>query len=559
MANGDTPKTLEETGFEELSVAKIEETLKLRNAAEEELGAALEKKGGLFAWIFKPVMEFFKAQASSIWTNFTTMFVTTFPGVALMLDSWRVFATKEHFNAFLDGFVENGWLDETDANGLLALHAKAGPFGRMAQVMITVMLTGKIVGAFGDVIGATAQQKMNKTYTPAVPGPGDVLGVSFIAPELHEQVVEVLKRNGYSEDDIKLMFVSRYALHPPGDVAEMFLRGILNKEQAENRLRELGYTDERIGELEQSWKRIPTLPDVVRYLAKEAFEPDMQALFGLNDGFPEESIEWAAKQGLDEKWARAEWVSHWRDLGLAPILDAFHRGFIDWKYVERYMNLIEIPPGLREIVAKSAYSVYTRVDVRRMYQLGVMNEEQVYRAYLDLGYDPEKAQNLTKFTVIDVASEDQPITRKDVIDGFKAGDVTAAEAEKLLVQVGFKEDRAVYLVYRAQMDLDRAARTQQQGLIHDKFTGNLIDEAQARAALMAAKTPIAKANELLDQWRVQVFKDQKLPSKTDLDKMFKAKIIDERTYRVELSRLGYAVKYIDWYIDMAKQGIESAA
>jgi hypothetical protein len=48
-----------------------------RQIAEAELTDEIEKKGGLFAWIFKPVLGFFKAQFSAVWTMFWSLFTST--------------------------------------------------------------------------------------------------------------------------------------------------------------------------------------------------------------------------------------------------------------------------------------------------------------------------------------------------------------------------------------------------------------------------------------------------------------------------------------------------
>jgi len=60
---------------------------------------------------------------------------------------------------------------------------------------------------------------------------------------------------------------------------------------------------------------------------------------------------------------------------------------------------------------------------------------------------------------------------------------------------------------------------------------------------------------LMNAWTVQVIKATKLPSKTDLDKMLRASIINEKTYSVEMSRLGYSEQYKSWYLEMAKRGL----
>jgi hypothetical protein len=190
-----------------------------------------------------------------------------------------------------------------------------------------------------------------------------------------------------------------------------------------------------------------------------------------------------------------------------------------------------------------------------MYALGVMNEEQVFKAYKEMGYDPEKALNLAKFTVIDVASEDQPITRTDVLNGFRDGDLTAAEAEKLLVDIGFRPDRASYLVYREQRNKDKEARDAAQKLVQDRYINNLIGEAECRSALFGLGLSTTRVSELMNAWTIQVIKATKLPSKTDLDKMLRASIINEKTYSVEMSRLGYSEQYKAWYLEMAKRGL----
>jgi len=192
-----------------------------------------------------------------------------------------------------------------------------------------------------------------------------------------------------------------------------------------------------------------------------------------------------------------------------------------------------------------------------MYQLGVMNEDQVFKAYKEMGYDPEKAFNLTKFTIIDVASEDQPVTRTDILNGFKDGDLTTAEAEDMLEQIGYKRDRAEYLIYREQRAKEKEARDFQQKLIQDRFVSGIVDEAGTRNALFAIGLTAARVSELMGEWGIAILKAVKLPSKTDLDKMFRAQIITEKTYVAEMARLGYSEQYRNWYLDMIKRGIES--
>jgi len=396
-----------------------------------------------------------------------------------------------------------------------------------------------------------------------VPSPGEVSRVSFIAPELHDRVVEAMKRSGLSQSDIELLFISQYALYPLEMAFEMYRRGVLTEAQLDNRLSELGFTAERRRELKTLAVRLPSLQDIIRYLGKEAFEPDMIKLFGLMEDYPKMAEEWAAKQGLDKQWVQAEWVSHWRDLGIEFMLSAVHRDLtlsdgtkVDFNFLDRYMSLIEIPPKLREIVFRTAYNPYTRVDVRRMYALGVLDEAAVFRAYKDLGYDEEHAKNLTTYTILDVEKEQKGLTRQDIESGLKEGDLTSYEATQFLIQIGYKEEFAQYLVYRAELARQRADRQTKIDYIKEHFVGNLIGESEARTALLSIGITVAKVNDYIDQWRVIILKNAKLPSKTDLDKMLRGGIINQDTYVQEMVKLGYNLTYIELYLKLIMKGIE---
>ena len=49
----------------------------------------------------------------------------------------------------------------------------------------------------------------------------------------------------------------------------------------------------------------------------------------------------------------------------------------------------------------------------------------------------------------------------------------------------------------------------------------------------------------------------KLPSKTDLDKFLKAKIIDADQYKTEMYRLGYSFQYTMWYLEVNQGAIKA--
>ncbi|GAH24689.1 unnamed protein product, partial [marine sediment metagenome] len=79
---------------------------------------------------------------------------------------------------------------------------------------------------------------------------------------------------------------------------------------------------------------------------------------------------------------------------------------------------------------------YTRVDVRRMYKTGTLDRAAVKTSYLDLGYDEEKAENMTKFAIAEGVSAEKELTKADILDGYKRTLFNEAEAFTMLLDLG---------------------------------------------------------------------------------------------------------------------------
>jgi len=531
---------------------------------KETLNEQAGKELGFLGTIVGAMGQFFDAAFSRVWSGFLSLFSFILIPLERFFtgESWRM--SPSDLVDMLDGLVGQGFLDPDDVEALSSLASRAGRAGPIITTLVGLQVWTKVFGAFSDVIGATAIQRMNYKYSPTVPNPESIARTSFIAPELHDKVVNAMKRAGLSEDDIKLMFVSMYAMESPNEIMQLFWRGELSKDQAINRMSELGYTPTRTAELMQLWERIPTLGDVVRYLGKEAFEPAMIKRFGLLEDYPQaEAEKWAAKQGLAPEWAEKEWIAHWRDIGVSPVIEGLHRGTevtgygtVDDAYVDAYLRLIEIPGPIREIIRKTSYNPYTRVDARRMHDMGVLSDDDLVGVYEAQGYDTEHAANMALFTMRYNTREGKTFTRADVEKGYEDGDLTFDEAGELLVQAGYTVDYAAFILRRVDTEKERAKRLDATEIIKAKYLSHLVNEPDTRRQLLTIGFNNTRASELIDRWTAQQIVNAKLPSKTDLDKMIKHGIIDEREYVKEMTKLGYAERYIEWFLSLAKSGTE---
>jgi hypothetical protein len=108
-----------------------------------------------------------------------------------------------------------------------------------------------------------------------------------------------------------------------------------------------------------------------------------------------------------------------------------------------------------------AYVPLTRVDIRRMYALGIINEKEVNKAYQDIGYNTENAARLTAFTVkiteqaktrAEIAKTKATIEKGNIwttaqtLSFLKKGLITPDRANQELIALGYNTERInVYL------------------------------------------------------------------------------------------------------------------
>jgi len=398
----------------------------------------------------------------------------------------------------------------------------------------------------GPGLGKVSQTMFSK-YRPVAANPQGVMGARALDPTIDAKIWDVLARNGYSNSDIELMFAATYQRIPLNLLRDIYYRQGMSVEWLNHRLEELGFTPERREELKPTFPTIPGIQDLVMMQAKEAFEPELISKYGLGAEEPTDIYEWTRKLGLSDEWTQKYWSSHWEHASYGQVMEMLHRGYIDEASVYDWYKLVEIPPYWRDLLTKIAYSPYTRVDVRRMHAAGVIGDEQLVQSMKDIGYDQEHAEKMAEFYKKYNQGAEKELSRTDIEKAFEDGDLTYTLAVQVLVSIGYDESIADFYLSRIELEKERSKRLERIDLTKEKFLSNLITESGARNLLVSYGVEISRINELLDRWIVQVIKNTKMPSKTDLDKFVRAEVITEDGYRIEMSKLGYSEYYINLY------------
>ncbi|KKK76100.1 hypothetical protein LCGC14_2867100, partial [marine sediment metagenome] len=342
-----------------------------------------------------------------------------------------------------------------------------------------------------------------------------------------------------------------YRVYEEFQVQQLWLRKEINDAKMYERMRELGYTDTRIGELVKLWTIIPQVQDILTMVAHEAFEPDAVQQMGLEDEFPAEQAEWLTKQGLSPFWQMKYWAAHWDQPSIQMGFEMLHRGVIDRATLDMLFRTVELPPYWREKLVQIAYQPYTRVDVRRMYDMGVLGEEELTRAYTDIGYDTEHANKMTEFTKRYVEDADRDLTKTEILKGYRNALLSESDTRALLQDIRYTEAQARYYIELEDYRELEATQNAAIATIKTRYTANLIDRADAQRLLDALNLPAAQVSLWLQRWDVSLIEFPKLPSKTDLDKFYISGVISADQYNLEMIKLGYGAIYISWYKQMA--------
>jgi len=177
----------------------------------------------------------------------------------------------------------------------------------------------------------------------------------------------------------------------------------------------------------------PGASDIVRFAVRETF--DVERRQALLANFPgSEYVNAMAREGFNRTWAEHFWGAHWV---LPPItqLNEYlyrHDEFAEtWRKYIRYSDYIpESIPWLEEVI----YPPWTRVDIRRMWEMGVITEDLMTQQYRWGGYDQAHAELLTLWTKIYVAAPDLKAR-------YKNGWITENDVKNELIRLGMPVER----------------------------------------------------------------------------------------------------------------------
>ncbi|MBA7586688.1 hypothetical protein ES708_28693 [subsurface metagenome] len=259
-------------------------------------------------------------------------------------------------------------------------------------------------------------------------------------------------------------------------------------------LKDLGWSDERIEALKFFTLFYPAPADLVHWQAREVFEPAMIEKYGLRDELGELRRDDFYKAGMSDEQIDNYWMAHWEHPEFRTVVEMLRRTDFSEDDMRDWFRLVEIPPYWRDKMIQISYEVPTRVDVRRFWDMRTIDEARLREIYAWQGYHGKDLDDYVLWTKVYTAFPDliarwkngwitldavrselvgygmpaarleelietkvkpegpartapeKDLTKSEICKGVKKGVITWSEGIELLMDLGYDEDEADYIL-----------------------------------------------------------------------------------------------------------------
>jgi tetratricopeptide (TPR) repeat protein len=261
--------------------------------------------------------------------------------------------------------------------------------------------------------------------------------------------------------------------------------------------------------------------------------------YGLDKDFPPDFQSESLKIGMSPELAQNYWRSHWELPSVGQAFEMFHRKVIDEAELQRLMRAQDIMPYWRDRLIKISYNPITRVDVRRLYRLGVIDDNELKNRYEAIGYSPNDASLMTEFTKRFETGEDKGITRESAIKAYREQIITREELIKYLKMLDYSDEVIEYWLKIVDYDeanelnklkIDELVALYRKG----KYTFTEFEQFIRSAGL-----PPGDMEKALLTERVSTAKAIKIPGEEVVWRWYTLAIISDEEFVTRYKRLGY--------------------
>jgi len=337
-----------------------------------------------------------------------------------------------------------------------------------------------------------------------------------------------------------------------------------------------GFNDKEISVLRELSYAYPSPTDFIRFAVRDVFTKDKETQEALSAEFPEDIVPYAEKAGMRKDVLEWYWKAHWELPSPTQVYEMLHRlnpevlkvrgsAYKEMgldlnqlettkETVEFYLKQADYDKRWRQRLLAISYNPLTRVDLRRIYQLGLIDDNELLARLMEVGYTKKDAELLLEFYKTFRQEEVRLWSKTEIRNLLYYGLVNDAEAVLLLKRLGYTEDDAKTLVELWKAKLAEKDMRETQRYVRDAYSLGTITRQEAEKRLRDVGLSEETIKIVLDKEDARRLGSVKLPSASTVVKWLKAGIITEETARKILEEINVKKDYIPYYIAEAKGG-----
>ena len=388
------------------------------------------------------------------------------------------------------------------------------------------------------------------------------------------ELYRLAKVQGYDEYHTDLIVEAHRPLPSPEELIYAFKKWGFDDETVEKFLEWLGYKGwSRMIKME-SYYKIPSISDIIRFMVREAFNPYAIEKFRMLEEFPEEAVRYAEIQGLTRDWVEKYWIAHWDLPSPSQVFDMYHRidkapsedaepvvspysGEVRYRHISKqvvfdYLKFADLLAYWRPKMLRISDNPLTRVDIRRMYELGIFNEDDMFFAYIEAGYSEEHAKALTDYTVLEVMSEEINKVRNELIEAYVDGAIDLYELRQYLLDLHINPQIVEVLLAYAEWKKSNELRKSIIKAIRERFIEGDLDEVGVSSELAKWGFRIEEINRYLDLWAEERRARRRYLTKAEIIKAYQKRIFTREQAIKKLVVLGYTEEDADVLLKLAE-------
>ena len=315
-----------------------------------------------------------------------------------------------------------------------------------------------------------------------------------------------------------------------------------------------------LGVFLEATRAIPGVADLVRMMVRDAADNTIALKYGTDTDFANKFAgqlqEWSEQQGVDPEIMKYYWRSHWEIPSNTQLFDMLHKLRPNRRVGNIPANIVTTPADVKQAiqvndltpywvdrVMATSYSSLTRIDAQRAFFIEAINEDELFDAYMDLGYDKATAQVLVDFTKelkrkrdSNLPGADKPV---NIISQLKKYLISETNAYDRLRATGMKPQQAKKAVSNSVRDRKEEARERCLKEAQRRFFRAEYDLLKYKSVVMQLGIPQENIEALVNETACLYDSRGKEINAGALCKAFKQNIIAFDQFQNRLRLIGY--------------------